>query len=296
MSTVSASDNLSSSLSNDDQRSLDSAGVEHGRVGLAASVSRAESPVGRTSEATSKAAPSIEVDELPLRDEFQLPREGGRTGYQGVLWHAFHGPGNIGTEAGIIDEDFARLLAQELAPYYKTDLSPSHKTKAEALARDLQSWVELGELRRMFYRWIDKSRMNQISNMYQVVKKCEKKTRDLGRELLEGYEFLMHGDRPIDDAKTIARLRTNLFLDLSIGEEFDFFVDGQRVVKEHDRPAKLRLEWWVRINDQSANFRVRGAVQTNPKEKRWLTVNITGEIISTLASQGIFFHGKGRSI
>ena len=64
------------------------------------------------------------------------------------------------------------------------------------------------------------------------------------------------------------------------------------MVKEHDRPAKLRLEWWVRINDQSANFRVRGAVQANPIEKRWLTVYMTGEIISTLESQGIFFHGK----
>jgi hypothetical protein len=220
-------------------------------------------------------------------DEFQLPQEGRRTGYQGILWHAFYGPGDIGTEAKIINEDFALVLAQGLSPY--------HQTKAAALlGSDLQSWVELGTLRRTFRWWIDKS-VHKGGKTYQAVKKCEQETTNYGRRLLEEYESRMNGDKAGD--KTIAQLRINLFLDLCVGKEVNLVIGGHGMVKESEQPARSRLEWWIQIDEQSVQLELRDMVGAGPNQQRLIAINTTGAIISELGGlQGIFFHEKTVSL
>jgi hypothetical protein len=164
--------------------------AKHGRTDSLSSGEsgpRIETPVESSSDAVS----SIEADDLPLCDEVQLPQEDEQDGYQGILWQASYRPDGIRTEAKIIHEGFAQLLAQELVPYFKTE--PSLSPKAEVLAEDLKSWVELGRLRQTFNLWIDKSRMNKDGEIYQVVRKCEEETTTLGRKVLERYEALMDG-------------------------------------------------------------------------------------------------------
>jgi hypothetical protein len=98
------------------------------------------------------------------------------------------------------------------------------------------------------------------------------------------------GDKAVDEM--VARLRSDLFLDLFTGEELDLLVDGQVLVNEVGQPARFRLEWWARIDDQSAKLKLKGAVQAGPNQDKWLIVDTTGNIINKLESQGIFFRAK----
>jgi hypothetical protein len=226
--------------------------------------------------------PSEYSDGGSLRAEaFRLPTQSEDDGYYGILWHAFYMDDGIRTEARIINKGFALLLAQELSRYYQTEV--------EVQVRKLQSWVEFGRLRRMFCWWIDKSRMNKDSKIYQAVKQCEEETTMHGNVLLEDYESRLKGDKAGDPM--IARLRTDLFLDLCIGKELDVLIDGNGMVNKHGQLARSRLVWWIKIDDQSAILTIRGAAEAVLNQERSLTVNITGDIISKLRSQGIFFHG-----
>jgi hypothetical protein len=78
----------------------------------------------------------------------------------------------------------------------------------------------------------------------------------------------------------IAPLRTDLFLDLSVGKKLDL-VDGVGTISQY------YLERWERVDEQYAELKLvylEGACQ-----EKWFRVNVTGEIISNLRSQGIFF-------
>ena|SRR5947209_232381 len=94
----------------------------------------------------------------------------------------------------------------------------------------------------------------------------------------------MNGDRAGN--KAIARLLTNLFLYLSLGSELDLLVDEQGKVDAHGQFSRYRLAGWTRIDDQSAELKLRKAVQESPNPHRPLTVDITGDIIGKLRSQG----------
>jgi hypothetical protein len=63
----------------------------------------------------------------------------------------------------------------------------------------------------------------------------------LGRMLLEDHESRSEDNA---DDQLINRLRTDLFLDLCIGRELDLLVN------EHGQPARSRLVWWIRIDEQ----------------------------------------------
>jgi hypothetical protein len=229
--------------------------------------------------------PSIEIDESTVSEEFELSVKDKETGYCDVLWTFFYCVDGTTTQAKIINKKFALVLARELSPYYKT--------KGRALARDFQSWVDLGTLHRMLYLFVKKTRMDKDGKIYQAVKKCEEETAVHGMMVLEDYEFRMNGDRAGD--QSIARLRTNLFLDLSLGYELDLLVDEQGKVDAHGQSSRYRLAGWTRIDDQSAELKLRSAVQASPNPHRSLTVDITGDIIGKLRSQGIFFHGSSNS-
>jgi len=95
--------------------------------------------------------------------------------------------------------------------------------------------------------------------------------------------------------KTIAWLRTNLFLDLALGNDLDLLFGEQGRAGAHGQPSRYRLDGWTRIDDQSAELKLRSAMQANPNPDRSLTVDIAGDIISKLRSQGISFHGSSNS-
>jgi hypothetical protein len=266
-------------------KSSQDAGGQHDRVGFPSPDLKAEALVDKNSDAASRAVPSIEIDEPDASEEFELSINDKETEYCDILWTFFYCVDRTTTQAKIIDKKFALVLAQELSPYYKT--------KARALARDFQSWVDLGTLHRMFYLFVTNSKMDREGKIYQVVKKCEEETVVHGKMVLEDYKLRMSGDRA--DDKVIARLRTNLFLDLSLGNELDLFVDEQGKIDGHRRSARYRLDGWTRIDDWSAELKLRSAVQGGPNLDRSLTVDITEDIIGKLRSQGIFFHSSSNS-
>ena len=261
-------------------KSSRSAAGQHDRLGFPPPGSRAEVLADKYSDAPSRAVPSVEIDESTVPEEFELSVKDKGTGYCDVLWTFFYCADRTTTQAKIVNKKFALVLARELSPYYKP--------KAKALAREFQSWVDLGTLHRMFYLFVRKARMNKDSKIYQVVKKCEEETAVHGKMVLEDYKFRMMGDRAGD--KTVARLRTNLFLDLSLGNDLDLLVDEQGKVGAHGQPSRYRLDGWARIDDQSAELKLRSAMQASPNPDRSLTVDITGDIIGKLRSQGILFH------
>jgi hypothetical protein len=255
---------------------------QHDRIGFPSPGPRAEVLVDKNSGAASRAVPSIEIDESTVSEEFELSINDKETEYCDILWTFFYCVDRTTTQAKIINKKFAFVLAQELSPYYKTE--------ARALARNFQSWVDLGTLHRMFYLFVTNSKIDRDGKIYQVVKKCEEETVAHGKMVLEDYKLRMNGDGAGD--KAIARLRTNLFLDLSLGNELDLFVDEQGKIDGHRRSSRYRLDGWTRIGDQSAELRLRSAVQESPNPDRSLTVDITEDIISKLRSQGIFFHSS----
>jgi hypothetical protein len=197
-------------------------------------------------------------------------------GCYGILWHALYRPDGIRTEAKIIDEGFALLLAEELSRHYPTE--------AEAIRRQLQSWVDFRILSQTFCLCIDISRSDHGN---QVVKKCEEETRIMERMLLKHYESLL-GENGVND-QIIGRLWTDLFLDLCIGQELDLVVNEQGTFNEHKQPARSRLVWWTRIDEQYAKITLRVAAEADQNHVSCLTINITGDLISKLGSQGIFF-------
>jgi hypothetical protein len=69
----------------------------------------------------------------------------------------------------------------------------------------------------MFCLWIDGSTMNSHDKTYQAVKKCEEETQIYGRKVLENDGTCMKRNKAGD--KMMAQLRTDLFLDLCIGQE-----------------------------------------------------------------------------
>jgi hypothetical protein len=260
-------------------------GGQHDRVGFPSPDLKAEVLVDKNSNAASRAVPSIEIDEPDVSEEFELSINDKETEYCDILWTFFYCVDRTTTQAKIIDKKFALVLAQELSPYYKA--------KARALARDFQSWVDLGTLHRMFYLFVTNSKMDREGKIYKVVKKCEEETAVHGKMVLEDYKLRMNGDRAGD--KAIARLRTNLYLDLSLGNELDLFVDEQGKIDGHRRSSRYRLDGWTRIDDWSAELKLGSAVQGGPNPDRSLTVDITEDIISKLRSQGIFFHSSSNS-
>jgi hypothetical protein len=176
------------------------------------------------------------------------------------------------------------IKAQARRPLTK-DLSSYYQTTPEMLRRGLQSGVELGRLRRMLYLWIVKSKSDKDRDTYKGVEKCEKETRHWAEVVLKEYKSRMDVD------KKFTRLRTDLFLDLSIGKEMDL-VDGDKTISGDGRPAKRSLERWERVDEQNAALKLRDVEGAYPTQVTWVTVNVTGEIISQLESQGIFFHGE----
>jgi hypothetical protein len=64
------------------------------------------------------------------------------------------------------------------------------------------------------------------------------------------------------------------------GEELDLFIDGYGLANEDGQSP--RLEWWGRLDEESAALEVRDTVGVG----RQLIVNVTGEIISKLETQG----------
>jgi hypothetical protein len=286
MSTASASHDctilLPDNESSTQAKSSRSAAGQHDRLGFPSPGSRAEVLADKYSDAASRAVPSIEIDESTVSEEFELSVNDKQSGYCDVLWTFFYCADRTTTQAKIINKKFALVLARELSPYYKP--------KAKTLAREFQSWVGLGTLHRMFYLFVRKTRMDKDSKTYQVVKKCEEETAAHGKMVLEDYKFRMMGDRAGD--KTIARLRANLFLDLSLGNDLDLLVDKQGKVGAHGQPSRYRLDGWTRIDDQSAELELRSAMQASPNPDRSLTVDVAGDIIGKLRSQGIFFHSS----
>jgi hypothetical protein len=258
---------------------------QHDRVGFPSPDSQTEALVSKNTDTASRAVPFMGIDKSTVLEEFELSINDQETEYCDILWTFFYCVDRIATQAKIINKQFALVLAQELSSYYNTE--------ATALARDFQSWVDLGTLHRMFYSFVTNSRTDKDGKIYQVVKKCEEETAVHGKMVLEDYKLRMNGDRAGD--KTIAGLRANLFLDLSLGNELDLFVDEQGKFDAHGRSARYRLEWWTRIDDQFAELKLRSTVQASPNPNRSLTVDITGDIISRLGSQGIFFHGSSNS-
>jgi hypothetical protein len=227
--------------------------------------------------------PSIEIDDTTLPEKFQLPQPSEDDGYYGILWHAFYRPDDIRTEAKIIHEGFALVLAQRLSPYYLA--------KAVALlGPNLQSWVELRTLRRAFYLWISKSKVREGDEIYEAVKKCEEETTSVGGKLLQQYEFRMNEDKA--DNEMIARLRTELFFDLSVGKELDLLVDACRMVNGSGRPVKSRLERWNWTDERCVKLKLRDTMGAGQNRGRWLIIDIMGDIISSLGSQGVFLHAK----
>jgi hypothetical protein len=105
-----------------------------------------------------------------------------------------------------------------------------------------------------------------------------------GRRVLEEYESGVNCHNA--DGKTIARLWTDLFLDLSLGKEFDHYIDGCR------QPVRSRLQWWVRLNNSFVDLRVTDGVEAGLNPGGWHEVNIAGNVISQLEAQGMFFHGN----
>jgi hypothetical protein len=264
-------------------KSLRNAGGQHDRTGFPSPGSRAEVLVDKNSDAVSRSVPSIEIDESAVSEEFELLINDKETEYCDILWTFFYCVDRTTTQAKIINKKFALVLAQELSPYYKT--------KASALARDFQSWVDLGTLHRMFYTFVTNSRMDRDGKIYQAVKKCEEETAVHGKMVLEDYKLRLNEDRAGD--QTIAGLRTNLFLDLSLGNELDLFVDEQGKIDAHRRSSRYRLNGWTRIDDRFAELKLRSVVQASPD--RSLTVDITEDIVTKLRSQGIFFHSSSNS-
>ena len=286
MSTTPASHNRPDLLPDDESltqvKSSRNAGGQHDRIGFPSPDLRAEVLVDKNSDAASRAVPPIEIDESTVSEEFELSINDKETEYCDILWTFFYCVDRTTTQAKIINKKFALVLAQELSPYYKTE--------ARALARNFQSWVDLGTLHRMFYLFVTNSKMDRDGKIYQVVKKCEEETAVHGKMVLEDYKLRMSGDRAGD--KAIARLRTNLFLDLSLGNELDLFIDEQGRIGGHRRSLRYRLDGWTRIDDQSAELKLRSAVQGGPNADRSLTVDITEDIISKLRFQGIFLHSS----
>jgi hypothetical protein len=286
MSTASASHDCSilrhDIESSTQAKSSRSAAGQHDRLGFPSPGSRAEVLAGRYSNTASRAVPSVEIDESTVFEEFELSVKDKETGYCDVLWTFFYCADRTTTQAKIVNKKFALVLARELSPYYQS--------KAKTLAREFQSWVDLGTLHRMFYLFVRKTRMDKDSKIYQVVKKCEEETAVHGKMVLEDYKFRLMGDGAGD--KTIVRLRTNLFLDLALGNDLDLLVDEQGKVGAHGQPSRYRLDGWTRIDDQSVELKLRSAMQASPNPDRSLTVDITGDIIGKLRSQGIFFHSS----
>jgi hypothetical protein len=286
MSTASASHDCSilrhDIESSTQAKSSRSAAGQHDRLGFPSPGSRAEVLAGRYSDTASRAVPSVEIDESTVFEEFELSVKDKETGYCDVLWTFFYCADRTTTQAKIVNKKFALVLARELSPYYQS--------KAKTLAREFQSWVDLGTLHRMFYLFVRKTRMDKDSKIYQVVKKCEEETAVHGKMVLEDYKFRLMGDGAGD--KTIVRLRTNLFLDLALGNDLDLLVDEQGKVGAHGQPSRYRLDGWTRIDDQSVELKLRSAMQASPNPDRSLTVDITGDIIGKLRSQGIFFHSS----
>ena len=286
MSTASASHDCSilrhDIESSTQAKSSQSAVGQHDRIGFPSPGSRAEVLAGRYSNTASRAVPSVEIDESTVFEEFELSVKDKETGYCDVLWTFFYCADRTTTQAKIVNKKFALVLARELSPYYQS--------KAKTLAREFQSWVDLGTLHRMFYLFVRKTRMDKDSKIYQVVKKCEEETAVHGKMVLEDYKFRLMGDGAGD--KTIVRLRTNLFLDLALGNELDLLVDEQGKVGVHGQPSRYRLDGWTRIDDQSVELKLRSAMQASANPDRSLTVDITGDIIGKLRSQGIFFQSS----
>jgi hypothetical protein len=123
--------------------------------------SRAKVLADKYPDSAVQAVSRIDIDETFLPEKFQLPppseddpSEG--DGYYGILWHAFYRSDDIRTEAKIIHRGFALFLARELPPCYQDKA-------AALLGPDLQSWVELGILRRMPYLWISNPRWAKVA-------------------------------------------------------------------------------------------------------------------------------------
>jgi hypothetical protein len=161
-----------------------------------------------------QAVSRIEIDETFLPEKFQLPDDG----YYGILWHAFHRPDDIRTEARITHPGFALFLAREHSPCYQDKATT-------LLGPHLQSWVELGALRRMLYLWISKPEVRKGDRTYEVVKKCEE-TTSLGRKLLQGYKSRMNKGKSGNEM------------------ELELLVDGRGMIDGSRRLVKSRLEWW----------------------------------------------------
>lgn len=212
-------------------------------------------------------------------ETFKLPQPTEDGGYYGVLWHSFYRPDGIRTEARIIEEGFAQMLAQELSRYQRID--------AGALARELQSWGELGKLRRTFCLWLEISTTNYEAETYQAVKKCAEETQTYGRMVLENYETNVKADKAGDP--TIIKWRTDLFLDLCIGQEVDLLNCGQGITHTYGQLTKSCLQWWTRIDDKFAELTFRGANAAGLTHKRTFTIEIAGDITNKLRAQGIFF-------
>jgi hypothetical protein len=220
--------------------------------------------------AASRPVPSI---------KFQLPAPG-KDGYCGVLY----GIDDPTTEVRIIDGQFAAVLALVLHPYYTKEPSLFRKTNAETVARDLQSWVSPGRLRRAFYMYLEKSRTDKDEKIYQAVEKCDEEIVEYGKTVLEDYESRLEGDKAGDE--TVIQLRTELFLNLYLGNELDLLVGEQERIDKCGQPSRYRLEWWKRLDGRFAILELRSSLGVD-SPTRLVTVSIAGDIISELESQGI---------
>jgi hypothetical protein len=142
--------------------------------------------------------------------------------------------------------------------------------------------------------YVEKSRTDKDGEVYRAVKKCDEEAVEYGKTLLEDYESRMEGDKAGDE--TITRLRTDLFLNLYLGNELDLLIDEQGKVEY----GQYRLDWWKRIDGQSAELDFRSVSQANPNPGRSVTADIAGDIIDKLRSQGIIVKtlpkGKGLTV
>lgn len=183
MSTASASHDCSilwpDNESSTQAKSSRSAAGQHDRLGFPSPGSRADVLADKYSDAASRAVPSIEIDESTVSEEFELSAKDKETGYCDVLWTFFYCATALRHRLKIVNKKFSLVLARELPPYYKP--------KAKALAREFQSWVDLGTLHRMFYLLVRKTRMDKDSKIYQVVKKCKEEAAVYGKMVLEDY-------------------------------------------------------------------------------------------------------------
>jgi hypothetical protein len=91
----------------------------------------------------------------------------------------------------------------------------------------------------------------------------------------------------------IARLRTELILDVSVGKELELLVGGRGMIDGSRRLVNSRLEWWNWIDEQCAELELGDTVGAGHSQGRWLAVYATGDIIVETLSSSIIAEQSG---